>query len=184
MHPSKLFVILCFIQCTACFPPAQPAQSDEGKVFYVADPNQLYFENLRAFHYNLERGPEPRLLNVYSHKNFSPKQAKLPPVFPVIVMNWLEDEAHIQFNQPGQEKLNTDYFIRVEGDREIIISSEPDKKGWRTLAFQIYEHLRNNRTVQWSSDGDQYQSYLSSEHHRRAYLQTIEDFKKLTGSRE
>lgn len=58
-------------------------------------PSQLYFKNLRTADYSLIEEQTPRL-DIYRLKNF-PDSSEYPLIVPLIVINWLEDEAYLRF---------------------------------------------------------------------------------------
>lgn len=93
-----LFSVLYFLSFASCQKNTAEADKNvEQSPFFVDDASHLYFKNMRAYYYDESAGPganNTERMNLYKLRKFSTTLDR-PILFPVIVDNWVKDEAYL-----------------------------------------------------------------------------------------
>lgn len=160
--------------------PGQDEQGTGDRRFHTTQPSLLYFKNMRSTQYTMEEQPQSRI-ELYRHEKFGQKNA-LPPVFPIIANNWLQDEAYLFLQaQADQSGLHTPLtFASDTTGSELIILDSPRPEKQYELAMQLYDGLKAKK--QWyvkQQDGQFLPIYQKGEG-KTAFLLTVRDYLKLT----
>lgn len=104
-------------------------------------PSQLYFKNLRSADYTVIAEQHPRL-DVYRLKAF-PDSSVQPLIVPLIVVNWLDDEAYLRFQTvpypAGYERPLRLTYASPAGGLDTLVLESDDPARQRQLATQLRE---------------------------------------------
>lgn len=156
----------------------QDKKVDRSKFqFTIGDDAELFFRNVRQIFY--DRASPEGTWQAYSFKNRYQGNER-PVIVPVIVINWLKDEAYIL--------IDTNDLLADEEELRVVILSTPldtialRDRGWeRMLEFgsRVYEALQANQQLQIQSKGI-YRPILTEENDREAFRVTMADFYRLT----
>ncbi|GAA0877417.1 hypothetical protein GCM10009119_03850 [Algoriphagus jejuensis] len=104
-----LFSSLAIVFVLSFFNSYRANNSGKERTFHVADSNQLYFQNIRAIHYNRELRRDAGMV-LYRHRNRLQSDS-LPSLDLVILLSSVKDEAYIYF-----ELKNADWPIQIRTD--------------------------------------------------------------------
>ena len=102
LYTLSLLLLPVLLWC--CEQPEQQKTFTGDSQFRTTEPSRLRFLNVRAAYYYRER-PQDTKFDIYKLRKF--KITKEKPLFiPVIVHNWLEDEAYLFFENNLYNKNN------------------------------------------------------------------------------
>lgn len=90
--------------------PSKPQDSKPTGLFATTAPSKIYFNNIRSIQYYRNRKPGTKL-DVYRHKKFSMTN-KRPIIYPLIIDNWMKDEAYLFVEQNTYPSFSDPLKIR------------------------------------------------------------------------
>ncbi len=172
------FMALCFvvILLNGC-KIDQDKKVDRSKFqFTIGDDAELFFRNVRQIYY--DRASPDGTWQAYSLKDRYQGNER-PVIVPVIVINWLKDEAYLL--------IDTNDLLADEDELRVVMSNTPpdtivlrDRGRERMLEFgsRLYEALQANQQMQIRSKGI-YRPILTEEVDREAFRVTMADFYRL-----
>lgn len=187
MKYSTFFYAVIFfysISLVSCEPSLATQNSSSGEnSFSVADPNYIYFKNVRSYYYeeSLAPGGKPsERMNIYQLRKFSDSNLR-PQLYPRIIDNWLQDEAYLFLEGNDYPIAAPLTLFAVEGMDTLMISMErpsPDKQ-WET-AQKISEAMEAGRSLFILDESGNRLPIFELKTDRLAFLTTIKDFRRLT----
>ncbi|MBL7860267.1 MAG: hypothetical protein JNJ65_03845 [Cyclobacteriaceae bacterium] len=144
--------------------------------FTIGDDAELFFRNVRQIYY--DRASPDGTWQAYSfHDRY--KGNERPVIVPVIVINWIKDEAYLL--------IDTNDLLADEDELRVIISNtQPDtivlrdRGRERMLEFgsKLFEAIQANQSMQIKNKGI-YSPMLTEEVDREAFRVTMADFYRL-----
>jgi len=148
--------------------------------FEVGDDSELFFRNVRQIYYD-RTSPDGTWQAYRFSDGYSGNER--PLILPVIVINWLKDEAYLL--------IDTNELLSEEDYLEVIISDSSTAKSdtvilnqrgrERMLEFgsQLYEAIQANQKMEVKSRGE-FLPVLKENIDREAFRVTMSDFYRLT----
>lgn len=173
------FKALCFtvILLSGC-KIDQDKKVDRSKFqFTIGDDNELFFRNVRQIYY--DRSSPDGTWQAYTFKDRYQGNER-PVIVPVIVINWLKDEAYLL--------IDINDLLADEDELRVVISNTPpdtivlrDRGRERMLEFgsRLYETLQTNQKMQIKSKAI-YWPILTEDVDREAFRVTMADYYRLT----
>ncbi len=148
--------------------------------FKTADDSELFFRNVRQIYYD-RTSPDGR----WQAYRFSDRYLgnDRPMILPVIVINWLKDEAYLL--------IDTNEILSEEDFLEVIITDSVTSKSdtltlnqrgrERMLEFgsQLYEAIQANQQIVVRSKGE-FHPVLNNDIDRETFRVTMSDYYRLT----
>lgn len=148
--------------------------------FEIGDDSELFFRNVRQIYY--DRSSPDGKWQAYRLSNRYPGEER-PVILPVIVINWLMDEAYLL--------IDTNELLSEEEHLEVIISDSSTAKSdtiilnqrgrERMLEFgsQLYEAIQANQKIEVKSKG-KFLLILNEDIDRETFRITMSDYYRLT----
>lgn len=148
--------------------------------FVIGDDSELFFRNVRQIYY--DRSSPDGTWQAYRFSDQHPGNER-PLIIPVIVINWLKDEAYLL--------IDTNEMLSVEDDLQVIISNTSSSNAdtlilnqrgrERMLEFgsRLYEAIRSNQKIVVKSRGE-FLPVLNEDIDREAFRVTMSDYYRLT----
>lgn len=179
--------LLCI--CYGCVNPTPSSDTntppDTQRMFRTTDPSRIYFRNIRIINYQSTTQPGTRI-DLYRWKRW-PQQTEYPEIIPVIVDNWMQDQAFIRLEvnpaaPPPYEPLTIFWQHNSEdqpsiGDTLQLVSSRWEDQ--YTFATQIYDHLLANDLLTIQGNDSRYYPLFHDYESRNAFLITLRDYFRL-----
>ena len=163
--------------CFACTDPDRASTATNDRQFRVADPNELYFRNVRATNYRQIPG-ETHYQDVYRYGTIEEQRTR-PQLFAQLVLNWLEDEAYL-FVEPNSV---ADSFTRPltltdeQGERIVLGGKSPQQH--LEFAEAIATRLNADLSLSLVDLEGKSVPILKDRRERETFLITLADFRAL-----
>lgn len=157
------------------FPEHRPVDFTKPS-FRVAQPDFLYFKNLRAYYY-FENEDEASGYKILKFKSFYKDSSNIPPLTFSIFHNWRQDEAYVMalwrdsvvFNEPLT-------FQWDSGDESGEISlQEFNSEAHFKFTGELYSHLTANHELKHKGVS------IFDTPQKKAAIKTLIDYFKLVG---
>ena len=180
MKKVALYLYLLLIYC-ACDAPASKAPFAGDPQFRTTDPSRLYFRNIRSASYFHER--RPNKMDVYRLRQFSNTKQR-PIIYPVIINNWLEDEAYV-FVEPNHfTNFHDTLTIQAKSDtgQTEYALLVPNKKMQFDFAQQIYYNIKAGDELSIKVKNGTFIPIFSEKEDRQHYMTTLRDYYRLIES--
>jgi hypothetical protein len=176
-----IFPLLFWIGCEQ--PEAQKVFTGD-KQFRTTDPSLLRFNNLRTVYYYRER-PKNTKLDIYKLRKFTMTK-EYPLLIPVIVHNWMEEEAYLFFEnnlypyfmdtvtvkwQSSLDSMNT------EGVYELALRN---KQNQYEFSGKLYESLQKGHDLFIKNSKNEFVPFYDNIDDKSAFNTTIRDYYRLT----
>lgn len=160
-------------------------QRETQRRFRTTDPSRIYFRNVRIINYQSTTQPGTRI-DLYRWKRW-PQQTEYPEIIPVIVDNWMQDQAYIRLEinptaPPPNEPLTISWQHNPEGQPSTNDTLQLVSFRWEDqyqFATQIYEHLLANDLVTIQGNDSRYYPLFQDYESRNAFLVTLRDYFRL-----
>lgn len=177
-----LTVILILGACAGRqdIPDAQP-EGEAWTIFHTTPPSQLFFKNVRSVYYYHERrhGKEADL---YRLRKWAMTR-KRPILYPVIVNDWMKDEAYL-FLEPN------DFEGGFSDDFRIALAGDTTGQQWalelRTVENQLayaevlLEQLKKEQELVILDAKGTWRPFMSESKDRLHFMITMTDYLRLT----
>jgi hypothetical protein len=171
-------LLLLFLSCqpvtTTQVPPADTR-------FRTTPPSKLYFNNIRSTAYTVTTH-EATQTNQYQLRTW-PDTAAAPFLVPVIVDNWLYDQAYLQLKWVAlEEEPNLPYRIRAfSKTTEAYFTLEDHTWGQQyDFAQQLFKALLNGQELQLIKSDSLQMPLFGDDKTRSLFRITLQDYKNLT----
>lgn len=175
---ASLFLTVLF----ACGPSGQQGGNGTGeRLFRTTAPSLLYFKNMRSSYYRVEEQPQSRI-ELYRSSRFE-ETAYRPIIYPIIVNNWLEDEAYL-FLQPNEYEggylapLTFAQDTLPGSERFLLQPATPLRQ--RELGLLIYDGLLKGEPWYVAAADSALVPLFRQGSDRQAFLSTVQDYLRLT----
>ncbi|MDX1666438.1 MAG: hypothetical protein R3350_04390 [Saprospiraceae bacterium] len=180
----KFSLYLCFfflLLSVSCQPGDRSSKATGDQIFRTTPPSHLYFKNLRATAYKIEREPITGVDN-YRHRRL-PDSLDRPLLYPLIVNNWMEDEAYLKLRRiPYPEGYSVPLQIHwmQESKSGTIEMKDTSLRGQRETAISISEKLRSGAQMEiLDAEGERRGAFTRSAY-RQLFVTIVDDYLRLT----
>jgi len=165
----------------ACSAPETSPAATEGGVFRTTQPSHLYFKNIRSSSYLQETKAGTRI-DLYRLRGLADTKER-PLLYPIIVDNWMEDEAYLllepnDFIQGFSDTLRVHW--RSERDSGRYELARRDWQQQYLFAQQLYEGVQAGYGFRIQTAGGEYVPFLEANQDRQSFRTTLRDYNKLT----
>jgi len=148
--------------------------------FTMGDDSELFFRNVRQLYYD-RYSPD----GTWQAYRFSDRYLKnnRPVILPVIVINWLNDEAYLLIET--NELLSKEDYLCVTltnpqtSKTDTLILNERGRERMLEFGSRLYEAMKSNERIAAKSQGT-FVPILKEEVGREAFRITMSDFYRLT----
>lgn len=193
MKYKPFFVFFCFVLLLS-LSTCQNASSEEGSSaetaaerspFFVNDASHLYFKNVRAYYYDEKPGPganSAERMKLYQLRKFSGTSDR-PILFPVIVDNWIKDEAYLFIEENGYvggfKKPLTVLAVAAK-DTSTIELTRPTMNTQLAFAETLQANLEAGQALLVLDSMGTAVPIFTDKQDQLNFLTTLKDYKKLT----
>lgn len=165
----RRFITVIFLFCIAFYGCELPPE-EEKTAFSISSPSWLYFNNLRSIYYGVQ-SDKANQLDYYTLKKWESRSEEYA-VIPIIVKNWLKEEAYIELNFKG---LSDDAFeLTLDGTAESI-ELPLNRKQQFELAIKLDSLLLNDKQITINDSID----LFTDRYEKTYFLTTTRDYLKL-----
>ena len=174
------FAVLALGLATACTSPQPQRNFDGDPAFRTTAPSRLFFNNVRSSAYYSERrkGTE---LDLYRNRKFSQTQ-KRPLLVPVIVNDWMNEEAFLFIRPNKFEGLGDPLSVRFTGDTisGTYTLDIPNKAAQYDFATDLFESIDRGDALAVMLADSTFVPIYESRAERGAFLTVMRDYYRLT----
>jgi hypothetical protein len=178
---NTLILLVLPLFLLACSSSEPPREVDTTSPYYVAPPSLLYFKNVRSAYYYQSRKPKTRV-DMYKLRKFEYSRER-PVLYPVIVNNWMEDQAYIfieknDFSQGFSDSLLV-RWSKVEDTSGIYALPFPSKDEQFRFARQLYQSLKQNHSLEVKTTKENWIPIFKDGQDRMNFMTTLRDYERL-----
>jgi hypothetical protein len=148
--------------------------------FEVGDDSELFFRNVRQIYYD-RTSPD----GTWQAYRFSDRYSgnERPVILPVIVINWLKDEAYLLIDT-NELLSEEDYLEVIISDSSIaksdtVILNQRGRERMLEFGSQLYEAIQADQKVEVKSRGE-FKPVLKEDIDRETFRVTMSDYYRLT----
>lgn len=197
MKYKSFFVFFCFVllvSLSTCQNDSSHAMhyvatttetTAEQSSFFVNDASHVYFKNVRAYYYDEKPGPganSAERMKLYQLRKFSDTPDR-PILFPVIVDNWIKDEAYLFIEENeyvgGFKKPLTVLAIEAK-DTSTIELTRPTMDAQLAFAELLKTRLEADQVLLILDSMGTATPIFTDKQDQLNFLTTLKDYKKLT----
>lgn len=148
--------------------------------FEIRDDAELFFRNVRQIYY--DRSSPDGTWQAYRFSNQFGNDK--PAIFPVIVINWLNDEAYLLIQ--SNDLLSDEEFLSVVINdinlfkTDTVTLNQRGRERMLEFGSRLYEAILSNHEI-YVQIKDGFMPILNQEEEREAFRITMSDFYRLTG---
>lgn len=147
--------------------------------FHMADDDNLFFRNVRQIYYN--RSSPDGKWQAYRNKDFYEGNDR-PLIIPVIVINWLQDEAYLLIDTneflSDEDHLSVVIADTIQHKADTISLSQRGRENMLEFASKMYEGIQQKRSMFVKSKND-FLPLLANEDDRENFRITLADYYRL-----
>lgn len=174
---TALLLILLLVGCKI----DRDKPVDRNKfTFHMADDDNLFFRNVRQIYYN-RYSPDGKW-QAYRFKDFYEGNDR-PLIIPVIVINWLQDEAYLLIDTneflSDEDHLSVVIAETIQHKADTISLSQRGRENMLEFASKIYEGIQQQRKMHVKSKNE-YLPLLVNDDDRESFRITMSDYYRLT----
>lgn len=175
-----LYILLLLAACTSGGAPDR----EKAARFRTTPPSRLYFKNTRSFHYEQSPWKDTRMQR-YKFRKFAGAE-RSPRIVPVIVDNWLQDEAYLWFESPAGKALDH-CRLRWRHPRQdesgFYRLGSPTPAGHSRLGLALYESLRQRHELKVVGPDSTFLPLFPNAEVRSAFFTVLRDYYRLVEAR-
>lgn len=178
------FVILLGIIWTSCEQPEAQKVFTGDKQFRTTDPSRIRFHNMRSVYYYRERARNTKM-DIYKLRKFEMTKDR-PVLIPVIINNWMKDEAYLFFENnlypyftdtiTIQYQQQTD-STQIKGIYELPLKN---KKNQYEFGGQLFESINRGDDLFIKNSKNEFVPIYNHSNDKFAFMTTIKDYYRLT----
>lgn len=181
---KNLLILVTFLGtlCTCSSPSGQEKEAGrKGPPFQTTPPSHLYFKNIRSIHYAQKTQPGTRI-DLYKLRRFSETRQR-PVLYPVIVDNWMQDEAYLliqpnDFDRGFSDPLRVFWKTTQDSGRyELALA---DWNAQHRFAGQLYRSIQQEHRLSVETAAGNRAPLFERNEDRLHFTTTLRDFYKLT----
>lgn len=155
--------------------------SGKTVAFRTTAPSHLYFKNIRSIHYEMTTRPGTRI-DLYKFKRFSDTRSR-PILFPIIVDNWMQDEAYLlirpnDYRSGFPDTLQVNWRHEQDSGRYVLRSA--DWTDQYRFAQQLGRSLEEEHHLEVLNREEQFVPLFENRQDRNYFLTTLRDYYRLT----
>jgi hypothetical protein len=161
------------------FPEDRPIRLDKVN-FHVAEPEELFFKNVRSYYYDFEKREDANF-HLYRIKTRN-KDTTKPGITFFIANNWLNDEAYIMVEPNSAVDTTKSLEVRyaVSGsDWDTISLNTPNSYNNYLFAGKIYLAMTEDARFEILNGGETREIF--GPENRPSVKKTLKDYFKLVG---
>jgi len=166
----------------ACNSPEPQKKYTGEKLFRTTDPSRLYFNNIRSTAYYRKKSPHSET-DMYRNRKLSFNNQR-PIIHPIIVNNWMSDEAYIfieknEYLGGWSDTLTIRWSIEdsIGGKYLLPIPSRPEMY---ELAGKLYAAMKEGQLLEVKDAEGEFVPLLENQQDRSAFQTTMRDYYRLT----
>lgn len=174
---GQLLIILLLAGCKI----DQDKKVDRSKFqFEIGDDSELFFRNVRQIFY--DRSSPDGTWQAYRFSNRYLGNER-PVILPVIVINWLKDEAYLLIDT--NDLLSEEDYLEViisdafTSKSDTIILNQRGRERMLEFGSQLYEAIQANQQIEVKSRGE-FLPVLKEDIDREAFRISMGDYYRLT----
>ncbi|MFM8912904.1 MAG: hypothetical protein ACKOE6_08325 [Flammeovirgaceae bacterium] len=174
----RIFILLVSVAIFGCKIDRDKKVDRSKYSFIIGDDAELFFRNVRQIYY--DRSSPDGTWQAYRFANRF-KGEDHPAILPVIVINWLKDEAYLLIDT-NQALSNEDFLrvkIKTQNDSFVVDLDERGRERMLEFGSVIYEAIQRNDSVFIWYNG-RYQPILTDADERESFRIPMADFYRLT----
>lgn len=159
---------------------APPRSGTGDRALRTTAPSRLYFKNVRASDYASTEEDASRA-DIYRFRDF-PDTAAAPMLLPVIVDNWLEDEAYVRFATipyPQGYARPLQLIGQTAGQPDTLTLNATDPAAQLAFAERLYRMLKRNGRISIVTTDPNSRSLGLDESGQQWTLTVLEDYLRL-----
>lgn len=175
---SKVFAVLLMIIASGCKIDRDKKVDRNKHSFTIGDDAELFFRNVRQIYY--DRSSPDGTWQAYRFGSRFQGESH-PAIHPVIVINWLKDEAYLLIDT-NQALSNEDFLrIKIKKQNDSLVVDLKERGRERMLEFGsiIYEAIQRKDSVHVWYQG-KYAPIFVNEDERESFRIPMGDFYRLT----
>jgi hypothetical protein len=181
MKFSSILFQLALVLLFSCQPAATPPGPPMDARFRTTPPSKLYFNNIRSTAYTVTTH-EATQTNHYQLREW-PDNTDAPFLLPVIIDNWLYDQAYLQLRWVALPEEPT-LPVRIKAftkTTEVYFTLEDWTWGQQhDFAQQLYDALLNGQGLALIKSDSTQIPLFGEDTTRRLFRITLQDYRKLT----
>jgi hypothetical protein len=166
----------------ACTSPEPQKEFTGDRQFRTTDPSRLYFNNIRSTSYYRSKY-KPANADLYRNRKLSFNN-KRPIIHPVIVNNWMSDEAYI-FIEKNEYLEGWSDTLTVRWSQNDSIGGEyllpiPSRPEMYAFAGKLYAAMKEGKDLETKNAKGEFVPLLKNQEDRTAFQVTMRDYYRLT----
>lgn len=174
-----IFLTIYTIFYFGCQEVSKPKPFSGDKQFRTTEPSKLFFNNVRSGYYYRTRKPNTKM-DIYKIRKFSMTD-KRPIMYPMIVNNWLEDEAYLFLEKNAYNSFIEPIQIRNAQDSlaqtfEITVFN---KKNQYEFARKIYTNLKEGNLLEIKTKNNTFVPIFQNYEDKSNFMMTMRDYYRL-----
>lgn len=177
---KNIFSLLVFALLYACGDTPPKHSNQPRQLFRTTAPSRLYFKNMRSYYYNQDTKSDTRI-DVYTLKAFS-DDATHPILLPIIMDNWLEDEAYILLEQNAYPAWTDTLQLKWSDETQvkIITISTLTLAQHYELAKRLFDDLKQGHKIRYYTTTKEWKVLYANQTERANFLSVMKDYYNLT----
>ncbi|MEM6316452.1 MAG: hypothetical protein AAF960_02220 [Bacteroidota bacterium] len=175
-----IFLLFCFSFFTQCQPNEKPKAFTGDRQFQANDPSRLYFKNIRSIAYYRTRKPHSKI-DIYKFRKLDMTD-KRPILYPMILDNWMDEEAYIFLEKNAYSKFGDPLTIKAtaqDSTENILTIDVFNKKNQYTFAEQVFEALQSKQDLSVLTKDSSYIPIFANYKDKSAFVITMKDYYRL-----
>ncbi len=176
---SVLILLFLLLSCNGN--KKDPVQPEGASRFRTTAPSHLYFKNIRSIHYEMTTEPDTRI-DLYKFRRFSETDRR-PILYPVIVDNWMQDEAYLLI-RPNDYRGGIPDMLQVEWqntrDSGRYLLQSADWTDQHRFAQQLYQSLQEKHQLLLLDKEGNFVPLFDDKQDQISFLTTMRDYYRLT----
>jgi hypothetical protein len=180
LKPFLIVQLLIILLLTGC-KIDQDKKVDRSKFqFEIGDDSELFFRNVRQIFYDRSSPDGTWQAYRFSNRYFGNER---PVILPVIVINWLKDEAYLLIDT--NELLGEEDYLKViisdssTLKSDTVILNQRGRERMLEFGSQLYEAIQANQQIEVKSRGE-FLPVLNEDIDSESFRVTMSDYYRLT----
>ena len=178
------FAILIGFIWIGCEQPEAQKVFTGDKQFRTTDPSRIRFHNVRSVYYYRERAKHTKM-DIYKLRKFEMTK-KRPVLIPVIINNWMKDEAYLFFENNLYPYFTDTITIKYQQQTDSTTAEGFYTLPLRNKKFQyefgghLFESLTRGDKLFLKNSQKEFVPIYDDPKDKAAFITTIKDYYRLT----
>jgi len=176
----KTFLIFLLIGIFSCGDISSKRIVNNTKIPYrTTDPSKLYFKNIKSIAYYVQT-VEPNRMEKYTFRKFD-KSNEQPNLYPLIINNWMEDEAYIFLEKNDFPNWADPMTIQVKADTATydIQMLRAGKEHQYDFAEKLFQNIQAKNDLSVKVSDSTYLPFLQNYRDRIYFMTVMKDYYRL-----